>query len=261
MANAPTSQSYVLELEMNHEFAVYSLDLKFISANLCGDLLKDIRSGRSFLADTNTPIVRMASTHQKINFVMGRTLSNETENPAAAYLKDGKVDGLRNLFSLSTEVSNGVPHYVIHRVNGNWRKIFREAPKPLSLLDKKEVEEFNSKSKRVSILREVNRQQRKDSRSIKQEILNLKSTDEMSYETSIEISIRAFTLHLKEGPNRRKEANKVKNNHPNVLGDTILIQEALLVGIPVVSSDSDVMSIGVFAGVTVKKPEHLDSGQ
>jgi hypothetical protein len=247
--------------EMKHEFTVYDLNLTYKGSNVCGDLLKEILSRTAVLVDTNTPVVKLASTFQDVHFVMGRTLSNETENPAAAYLKKGKVDGLQNLFALETSESNGVPHYVIHRGCENWREIFREDPKPLSLLNEEEVEEFNSELKRASILTEVETKRLQGSDIIRKEILELKASNETPYVKSIELSIRAFALHLIEGPHRKKEARKVSDNHPNVLGDTILVQEALLLGIPIVSSDRDVTSIAGFAGVTVIKPEQVGTGQ
>jgi hypothetical protein len=245
---------------IDHEFSVYSRDLSHFRSNGGKDLLLEIKSKKAFLLDNNTPAFRVATENPELNFLIGITATNECENFSGTFLKEERLGVASNLFLLTSEVSEKRRCYVIHRFDRSIKEIFGSMPKTLSDLDPEEIERFNPSFERLKTLEIVKELSGVPEARIIKQIRGERISNSPPYHRSINIAIRAFVMHLKHSKKRRKEMSKIDSNHPNTLGDTFLIQEALLTNLSVVSSDSDVHSIGSYAGVTVRKPEQVAAG-
>lgn len=240
---------------MKHQFAAYDLDLNYRGCHEGDDFLSILRANESFLLDTNSAGVKIARECPLMNFVVGRTVIVETENPFGAHIKPEKVAGLENLYYFESQEKFAC--FVFGRVNEDYISKFCDMPKALSDLTQEERDEFNSPQSREGLLAIVAHERKKSIDQLKREIEEMLSQP-LSYFLCAEVALKAYSLYL-ETPSKkqRKELEKVKSNHPNVLGDTYLVQEALFLGLPILSDDSDVRSIASFAGVKVMSREDL----
>jgi hypothetical protein len=240
---------------MKHQFAAYDFNLNYIGSHKGSDFLSEIRGSDAFLLDTNSAGVKIAREFPLMMFVLGRTVMVETENPFGAHIKPEKVADLNNLYVFETLENNR--GFVLGCVNEDYISKFCDMPKALSDLTQEERDEFNSPKPRAELLGIAADERKKPVKQRKCEIENM-LRQSLGYFSCAKIALKAYSLYL-DAPSRkqRKVLEKVQSNHPNALGDTYLVQEALFLGLPILSDDSDVRAIAGFAGVEVVSRECL----
>ena len=245
----------------DHDFAIYDLHLSFCGGSKGNDLLHEISSSTAYVVDNNVAWKRLASTSPDTVFVLGATIEHEADNLQGVLF--GRRSGTAefpNVFALGLEPSEKGIRLVIHRVDESFIVCFKGPLPRLEEMSEAEVATFNCPAKRDHLRRVVYAQMQRSLSALDSEIAAVLPLCRFDYQKSClaaELIYARFLLSLGKAESQ-KERKKFLENHPNLFGDTRLIQEALVLGVGIVTCDvRDVVNMAAIARVTAKRPEQF----
>lgn len=244
----------------DHDFAIYDLHLRYCGGSKGNDLLQVIADSTAYLVDNNVPWKRLASSCPDKVFALGRTISDESDNPHGILFGKDSVPELRNVFIFGLEPTQAGVHFVIHRLDDSYIACFKSSLPRLAEMTESDIALFNSPAKRDELRQEILVHMQKGPAILDHEIEELLPLCRGSFEKSClaaEIVYARFLLSLSRSESQ-KELKKFQDNHPNLFGDTRLIQEALMLGLRIATCDKrDVVRMSAIAKITTKLPEQI----
>ena len=240
----------------NHDFAIYDLHLRFRGGSKGNDLLQEITSSEAYVVDNNVAWKRLASAYPSTVFVLGTTIAGEADNLHGVLFNRGSDTEFRNVFALGLE---GVG-LVIHRLDESFIACFKGPLPRLEEMSEAEIATFNCPAKRDQLARQVRAHMERGLSALDTEIEVILPDCRFNFHKSCraaELVYGRFRLSLGKSESQ-KEERKFVQNHPNLFGDTRLIQEALMLGVGIITCDfRDVMKMAAIARVTAKRPEQF----
>lgn len=243
-----------------HEFAVHdALTLNYIRG--CGaSLLIEATTEPAFLVDSNVDWKALANGRPNVRFLLGRTLSDERENLQSELFGKRALGGFRNVFVVGIEGAGDGRCFVVHRLDPHYGACNTRPLPPLSQMSAAMRDEFNSAKLRRHTADRVLALVKRGDAKLRGELAELLPLSARNYLLSAAAAEHAFALSIATRGSREagKELRKLQTNHANALGDARLIQEALFLGIGVISTDRrDVWNMCRLAGVPVIAPADL----
>ena len=204
--------------------------------------------------DTNSGAKRLAADFPQINFVIGATHCEETENLEGVLFKRIPPEGFPNLFV--TEITAvPSPHIGFHRVSPAYRAVLKPIP---TLTD-------NSPEHRQDLQRMAGSFRRELDKHLKHPLgaVNLLLDAALpqcrnNYHLTGHVAALVMACYILSKP--REASRLLKANYLNQRGDPMIIAEALLYGFSIVSEDGDVAWMGRRAGVEVTTRAKLTAG-
>jgi hypothetical protein len=244
----------------DHDFAIYDLRLKFSGGSKDNDLLQEISAAETYVIDNNVPWKRIASDFPSSKFVLGATVDHESNDLHGVLFNRGTTAEFRNVFALGLEPTGAGVHFVIHRLDKSFVSCFKGRLPQLGDLSEEEIAPFNCPTRRDELRHRIFAHMQNGCGALNSEIESLLPLCRNNFAascTASELIYALFLLSLGRAESE-KEGKKFRTNHPNLFGDTRLIQEALMLGARIVTSDvRDVFTMARIAGVIAKRPEQF----
>ena len=239
----------------DHEFYIYDLSLNLLGGNGHGNLLERLRESKSYLVDTNSGAKRLATDFPQLNFVIGATHCEETENLEGVLFSKIPSGGFPNLFV--TEIAaKPRPHIGFHRVSSAYRAVLNTIP---SLSQNSPEHRKDLERTAASFRAQLNAHLTRPLDAINHLLDTALPLCRNSFQLSGNVATLTMACYILT--EKRETARLLKSSYINQRGDPMLIAEALLYGFSIVSEDGDVAWMGRRAGIKVTTHAQLGAGR
>lgn len=235
------------------EVAVYGPTFLPIYLSKGTDLLGEFYGVPSYFVDNHSPWKRLAKEFPTYRFILGRTYGNEAEDLNGVFLRSANEFPFANVFQFRTELEKRSPRFVLTRLDRNFLATLRPDAPRLSRMSQAEREEFNDPAKRKHVCNQILHELTLPEAEATTRVSMHKGKTRYQIERSIALAVasHAIVIRAMKCAKRKKEIQGLEAADQNIMNDTYLLQEALLLDCGLHTSDKKLKAMCRIAGVNL----------
>lgn len=236
---------------MRHEVSLFHPETGSFLGGTQGDLWPVVVRPTCYIVDNNVPWERVAREEPSTHFVLGRTMVLESDSLRGA-VRRLEHEPLPNVFTLEIVDVRGRKAIAIDRLGSTLQVKFRGRIPTVESRTDAQTEEVNATNVRETKRMVVRQHEQRGKIELLAAMMEAKKHAYRNYALSGEISLMAYALHLADlrcGPDVSR-VQRFEQNHPNLFGDAEIIQEALFLGVSILSNEqTDVGRMAALLGI------------